>query len=312
MLPLVMLALLISGGGEETSECTITILPGLSIQEVIDGAGEGDVLCLMEGRWVESLRIEKPLTLRGLGVSQTFIEGRAEGFPVVWIDSTIQTPSIRLERLTITGAHGECADEEAGICSAGVLIQGAPQVELTEVNITWNVYGIGLMGSARLVMRNSSISRSWMEGLALRGFVQAELNYSSITDGLGGGLRVEDSAWADLTFSAVSGNKAHGIVVGDRALLEITKSIIHGNGKDGILLSDSARASLRGNRILRNWGYGVALLSPCYETEGVFSGDLSGGANVIPGPGEPDMNGRGAVCPEELEFLVSERGGKYP
>jgi len=312
MLLLVVVPFLTSGLGGE-SGCTATIPPDKSIQAAIDGAEDGDVLCLTEGRWVENIRIKRPLTLRGAGMAQTFIEGREEGYPTVWITAPVQTASIRLERLTITGARGECADEELGICSAGVLIQGAPRVEIAEVNITWNVYGLSLMDSARLVMRNSSISRSWLEGMNLRGFAQAKITFSSITDGLDEGLRLEDSAWVEILLSSVSNNKSYGIVLGDRALLDIRESLIYGNGADGMLLGDSARASIRGNRILRNWGYGVALdTAPCYETDSVFSGDISGGANVIPAPGEPDMNLKGAVCPEELKFLMSERGGKYP
>lgn len=259
--------------------------------------------------------VEKSLTLRSLDVGEAVITATQKGYPVIWIRTPgdEQTISVKLEGLTVTGAHGECADEELGICSAGVLIQGRAQGEITESNISWNVYGVWLTDSAQAAITNSSISRSWMEGIVVEGSAEAKLTYSTVTEGLGDGLRLEGSSRTEITLSAVSGSKAYGIVLLDSAELELSQSIIQGNELDGISLRGSSRAIVKKNNVVRNWGYGVALYQqPCYENEGVFSGQLSGRKNAIPGPGEPNRNGKGAVCPPELEFLMTEEGGEYP
>jgi len=73
----------------------------------------------------------------------------------------------------------------------------------------------------------------------------------------------------------------------------------------------SAQVTISDNRILSNGGNGVALYErPCYDTDSAFAGCVSGGGNTIPGLGEPDGNRLGAVCPDELRFLVSEEGGE--
>jgi len=78
------------------------------------------------------------------------------------------------------------------------------------------------------------------------------------------------------------------------------------------VLEGSAQATIEGNTIINNRGYGVALYQrPCYDTDKVFEGHISGKRNTIPGPGEPGGNGEGAVCPSELDFLMTEEGGCY-
>jgi len=305
----------IGRSAQEPPECTVTLQANESLQANIDRAAEHDVLCLAAGRWGENLVVEKSLTLRSLNVGEAIITATQRGYPVIWIRTPedAQTISVKLDGLTITGAHGECADEESGICAAGVLIEGSAQAEITESNITWNVFGVRLMDSAQAAITNSSISRSWIEGMVIEGLSRAKLTYSTISDSLGDGLWLEESGYAEVTLSAVSGSKAYGIVLSGSAQLELSESIIQGNGSDGVSLREASRAIIKKNYIIRNWGYGVALYQqPCYENDGVFSGRLSGRKNAIPGPGEPNRNGKGAVCPPELEFLMTEEGGEYP
>jgi hypothetical protein len=65
-------------------------------------------------------------------------------------------------------------------------------------------------------------------------------------------------------------------------------------------------------KITANGGYGVALFQrPCHQIDWTFTGRVSGQLNTIPGPGEPEGNRKGAICPEELVFLMTEEGGEY-
>jgi parallel beta-helix repeat protein len=107
---------------------------------------------------------------------------------------------------------------------------------------------------------------------------------------------------------------AHGVLIQGAAQVAITDSTISGNG-DSILLWGSAQATIEGNEIINNQGYGVALyLKICGFAFGAetFQGHVAGRKNTIPGPDEPDGNKKGAVCPEELGFLMTEEGGEYP
>jgi len=122
-----------------------------------------------------------------------------------------------------------------------------------------------------------------------------------------------DEVRATISGSSFSEN-GDGIVLEDSARATISDSTISGNGSDGIWLEDSAQATIESNQIINNKGYGVALYQQsCYDTNQVFTGHVSGKANTILGPDDPNGNKKGAVCPSpELDFLMTEQGGEYP
>ena len=123
---------LASGSGSLAAEgCTITLSPGESIQQAIDDAPPGAVICLEEGTWEENLVIEKSVTLRGAGPGKTVIRSAGKTRPVVWIrGSEIE---VILEGLTITGAWGGLWTDEAGL-----LVRGSARVSLTECIVAGN------------------------------------------------------------------------------------------------------------------------------------------------------------------------------
>ena len=66
----------------------------------------------------------------------------------------------------------------------------------------------------------------------------------------------------------------------------------------------SFHATITGNVIRDNDGYGVALWeSPCVNTDGVFTGYITGQGNAGGGNAKDDY------CPEDLVFLFTAEGG---
>jgi hypothetical protein len=76
-------------------------------------------------------------------------------------------------------------------------------------------------------------------------------------------------------------------------------------------MQDSAQATLIGNRIVGNGGYGIVIVELCYDVEDSFQGHVSGRGNIIPGPDELEGNKDGAICPGEFGFLITEAGGEF-
>jgi parallel beta-helix repeat protein len=302
---------------------SLTVGSGESLQAAIDRATEGTVIHLVEGTWEENLRIERSLTLRGVGQEKTVIEGREEGYPTVRIISTKEV-AVRIEGLTIAGAHGECADWHRGICANGLLVQGPAQVKIIDSTVSENrKSGLFLGGEAQVEIIDSAISRNGHYGLWLMDWAQAKVSYSIISrngfgpaDGLDSardGIALRGSAWAEIVDSTISKNGHHGLWVSASAQAEISGSTISGNKRGGIWLRDGAQARIWGNRIIDNNGYGVALYRrPCYVTSHAFSGHIWGKANIISCQREPEGNDKHTVCPEELGFLMTEEGGEYP
>ena len=302
---------------------SLTLGPEESLQAAIDRAAEGTVIHLVEGTWEENLRIERSLTLRGVGQERTVIAGREEGYPVVSIVAMGRV-TIRIEGLTIAGAYGECADWHRGICADGLLIRGPAQVKIADSTVSENrKSGLFLGGEAWVELIDSAISRNGHYGLWLMDRAQAKVSYSVISrngfgpaDGLDSardGIALRGSARAKIVDSTISKNGHHGLWVSDSARAEVSSSTISGNKRGGIWLRDGARAKIWGNRIIDNRGYGVALYRrPCYLTSHPFSGRIWGKANIISGRRGLEGDEEHTVCPPELEFLMTEEGGEYP
>ncbi|MFO8034074.1 MAG: right-handed parallel beta-helix repeat-containing protein [Candidatus Bipolaricaulota bacterium] len=150
-----------SGLAEDQPECTITVQPDQSIQEIIDNARQGDVICLAEGTWEENIVIEKSLTLRGQGAEHSLVHARKEGPPVIEISSPEGTEDVQvvLEDLSVTG--GNC---EQGY---GILVGDSVRATITSCTISGNKTGIYLWGSAEATIERNRIVDNRGYGVAL-------------------------------------------------------------------------------------------------------------------------------------------------
>ncbi|MFQ6033837.1 MAG: nitrous oxide reductase family maturation protein NosD, partial [Candidatus Bipolaricaulia bacterium] len=193
---------------------SLTVSPGESLQAAIERAAEGAVLSLAAGRWEESLRITKSLTLRGAGQEETLIEGREEGWPTVWISAAGRV-TVRIEGLGIAGARGGCIDWPRGICADGLLVQGPAEVKIIDSAVSGNRRsGLFLRGAARVEVIDSVICENGHYGLWLMDSARATIEGSTISengrgpaDGLDSardGIAVRGSARAEVSQSIIS------------------------------------------------------------------------------------------------------------
>lgn len=264
-------------------ECTITVYPGESIQAAIDGAQEGAVVCLGEGTWEENIRIEKSLTLRGVGAERTVIKGIREGYPAVWVLTPEggQTTSVKVEALMITGATGSCVDKDKEFCSHGVLVQGSTQMRCVECVISANQgAGIQLGGEAWAEITDSTLYMNHC-GICLGGSTRLRITGSTISKNEQG-LQLLDSAGAKITNCMISNNRKGIELLGSYDYLpsphvEIIDSTVTGNG-DGIDVSVWANADVIGSTISGN-GYGVLLTD--YSGAEIISSAISGNRDGI-------------------------------
>jgi parallel beta-helix repeat protein len=195
----------------------------------------------------------------------------------------------------------------------GIRLGGLAQAAITESTVSENGWcGIELLNSAQANITGSTVSENGWCGIRLLNSAQANITESTVSENWCG-IQLRGSAQANISGNIISGNGA-GISMWDySAQATIEENTISGNWEDGISMRRSAQATIVANTIISNKGYGVTLYQqPCNDTAEVFTGHVSGKANTIPGPQEPDSNGKGAVCPEDLKFLMTEEGGEYP
>lgn len=256
---IVMLSVLVmvaNASVQEQPACTITVQPGQSIQEAIDGAPEGAVICVSAANfpYMEHLTITKSLTLRGAGREKTFLTGKEENKPVVYINSNEEIMVV-LEELTIAvtlpiGFHIE-GKARANLRILDIRGRGAyyniaagGSTHLSLENSRVYNGGIGLLatGSAQVIITNSQLFNNG-NGIYAGREAQVSLMNSSVFDNRANGLDLRDSATVELKEARVIDNKHCGVAVwSEQAQVQGKAQELRGNGAD---LCGYAPASLR-------------------------------------------------------------------
>lgn len=304
----------------ESSECTIWVQPGESIQEAIDKAPEGAMICLGPGTYEENLLIAKSLTLRGDGDKRDEVRlvGTEEG-AVIRIESEDE---INVTVESLTAAEGKGTFVEAGVSiageelkayrlsihPAGIRVFGKATVTIEDVCVCDNrMEGVAVWDSSHVIITDTAILRNGGEGVLVTQLAQAIVQGCTISYGRGDGVVACDASQVSLISSTISDNGAHGLLLAETARVKVKNSIISGNNGDGIYVWKESELEIHNTCVSGNEGYGVRAHFPnCvedYESDNRFTGRIIGRANTIPGLDEPDGNQTGDVCPDWLDYL---------
>lgn len=110
---------------------TWTVRPGERIQPVIDQAAAGDEIRVERGRYVENLRIEKPLTLRG--IDRPTISGNDQGDTI-----RVTAPDVVIEGLIVSDSGDSLRQQNAGI----YIQPGAHRAIVRNCVLSYNLFGL--------------------------------------------------------------------------------------------------------------------------------------------------------------------------
>ncbi len=241
--------------GQAQADCTVTVEPGQSIQEAIDGASEGVVICLSAGTWEENLVIEKSLTLQGREAGATLLKGTV----------TIKNAA----RVMISDMHIVRG-------SPGVDINQQAQVQLNRVRLTDNTSGVEVGESSRVSVTESELSNNEY-GLFLGGQARASIRDSRIIRNLFGGI-YGNSVELTITQSMISesGPQAEGLKVWGSSRVIIEDSEFSTNGLQALVAGDTSEVMIRNTRFIDN---GSRYEPPSWFTEDGLS--IDGAAHVV-------------------------------
>jgi len=249
--------LLATAGGISTAaahpECTHVVYPHQSIQAAVDDAAAGDVICLAEGEWEESVQVERSITLRGRGADRTIIRACEPRIPAVVVSADGQTEDqpVVIEGLKVTGGHGV-------LNGHGVLIRGTAWVTITSCSIVDNEWdGIRVEGAAEVVIEDCEIAGNGYGGVRLERTAQAMIGSSRISTN-DWGVLVTDSGRATINDCVMADNRESGIGLHSTAKATIIGSTFVGS-PSGIALSASSRATVKTSRISQSEESGVRL-----------------------------------------------------
>ncbi len=288
-------------------DCTVTVQPGQSIQQAIDEAKEGAVICLAAGTWGENIKIRKSVTLRGAGREQTKIKSKQESQFVMEIKSDAEI-KVRIEGLNVTGSALWGLEirglTQVVITNSQFLYNGVTSIRLWDrarltvvgSHLSFSAIAIIIGASSRAIITNSQISSSWFAGIIISDSAQATITSSQISgNGLslftvkgGSGILINDSAQVTITDSQISGNGGDGIGAGGSTQMEIRGSTIEGNGAradcskkenpyvcNGITLGAESQVKIIDSMIRNNADWGVAAaLNQCGYGASNFTGKV--------------------------------------
>ena len=110
---------------------TLSVAPGQSIQAAIDRAAPGDIVEVQRARYMENLRIEKTLTLRG--IERPMVNGGGKGNTI-----SVTAPDVTIEGMVVANSGDDRVAQNAGI----YIYPGAHRAKVQHCYLSYNLFGL--------------------------------------------------------------------------------------------------------------------------------------------------------------------------
>jgi parallel beta-helix repeat protein len=224
-------------------ETSTTTSPVNTIQDAVDRAVEGDVICLGPGNWEEEFVIDKSLTIKGAAENSEDVQLIGEN-GVLSIHSDGEDGTfVTLENFTVQNDSG-----------AAIKIGGAASVSINNLKVTnliqdrFSEAGIRISGDATVVITDSMIENS-EAGVLAQG--QAQVTIANITATRNtNGIHAEGEASVTVSDSTVSDNRQSGVFAHDSAQLTVTNLSVSGSTPFGVSNRRAEGIHLEGNAVV--------------------------------------------------------------
>ncbi|MBR0272331.1 MAG: right-handed parallel beta-helix repeat-containing protein [Methanobrevibacter sp.] len=167
-------------------------LAGSEIQKIIDSANSGDTLIFAGSTYNDvSLNVNKSLNI--ISIVKSIFNGNSAS-PVI----TVKSDNVNISNLVISSG------------SAGILIDGAGNVGISDNNIINNYNGISVVNSNDALILNNDISNSRNDGIYLKNSVNTNISYNTLLNNYNGIYFDEDVLESQIfsNYISKSGNDA--------------------------------------------------------------------------------------------------------
>lgn len=278
LIPLIFVVLILSTLGQAQDSPIVHVPADFdTISAALEAVPDHAIIEIAEGDYLESLLIERPVTLRGTDINRVRLSG-FDDEPVIQI---VGTEDVLIEDLTIIGGK------------YGIFVTRSQDVTIRE-NVIFGsrLVGIKIRLAAAAILNNTvrdarppygkgihvTNTTQWPASRIIGNTVSGNAR-SGIVTNMTGMIYIEDNI--------VTGNQAHGIAITEMSHALVADNIVDRNAENGIYIFDMSMASVCGNEV-RNTAaavidggirYGNGILVDFYSEAEVHNNIVIGNAN---------------------------------
>ncbi len=231
---------------------TWTVRPGESIQAAIDRAAPGDTVEVQRARYPERLRIDKPLTLRGL--ERPTVSGSDEGDTI-----RVSSPDVTIEGMIVSDSGGSLLRQNAGI----YIEPGAHRARVQHCFLSYNLFGLWIEKADDVQVLHNNITGKRDFDSAQRGN-GVQLYNTKGARIIGNEISfVRDALYIDVSHHAVfQQNKLHHSRYGTHYMnsyYNLWEDNDTWDNRGGLALMEVREQTIRNNRAWNNADHGIML-----------------------------------------------------
>jgi nitrous oxidase accessory protein len=230
----------------------LRVHPGESIAAAVARAQAGDTVAIERGFYAEHLRVDKPLTIKGIG--RPTLSGGLAGDTI-----RILSPDVTIEGLIVRDSG-----DDLGAQNAGISIQpGADRPVVKDCDVVYNLFGIWVQGvkDPRVIGNLIAGKRDYASaqrgnGIQLYNTTGAQITGNNISFS-------RDGIYVDVSHHAVfRGNKIHDVRYGTHYMNSYDNvwedNEVYRN-RTGLALMETRNQVVRNNRAWGNSDVGIML-----------------------------------------------------
>ena len=251
--PLAIFALAAALLALPASATTVRVQPGQDLQAAVTAAAPGDVVEVSRGFYrVNTLRIDKPLTLRG--IDRPTVSGGQQGDTI-----RITAPDVTIEGLIVRDSGTSLKEQNAGI----YVYPGAHRAVVRHNDLTYNLFGLWIEKANGVQVLHNNITGLRDFGSPQRG------NGVQLYNTLGARIEgnrisfVRDALYVDVSHDAIfRSNRLHHSRYGTH-YMNSYRNLWEDNdtyaNRGGLALMEVRDQVVRGNRAWGNSDHGIML-----------------------------------------------------
>lgn len=233
---------------------------GAAVADASDRDGDGRITIEVgEGIFRETVRLTRPVELRGAGPRRTVIDAGGIG-------TTLAIAAVGAEATGLTVSGGTTGISiEAPVVARDLEAWGnvGPGVRLGASGAVVDACaarengGDGFVGEQPATVTNSLSFGNWAAGIAFRDVPGAGVAANLLAANAGDGIELTRSAGSVVTNNAVAGNLGTGIALTDASGTVLSGNHASANEANGLGLTRSDGALVDGNDLVTNDGFGM-------------------------------------------------------